>query len=107
MDMATLVGGFAAFCTTVSYFPQLKKCWETGEAGDLSLGMLFILIVGLAAWVVYGIMRSDTVVVVANSVSVCLLAGILVFKIREMTGGIRRAVTKGQESPFETGEPQQ
>ena len=35
MDITTLVGLLAAFCTTVSYYPQLKKCWKTGSAGDL------------------------------------------------------------------------
>ena len=39
MTLTTFVGLIAAFCTTVSYFPQLKKCWETGSAGDLSLKM--------------------------------------------------------------------
>jgi hypothetical protein len=37
MDTVTIIGLFAAFCTTISYFPQLKKCWQTGSAGDLSL----------------------------------------------------------------------
>ena len=41
MDFTTAIGGAAAFCTTVSYVPQLKKCWETGEAGDLSLKLAF------------------------------------------------------------------
>jgi len=85
MDSTTLVGGFAATCTTVSYFPQLKKCWETGEAGDLSLGMFLILFAGLATWVVYGVMRKDLVVITANTISCCLLSGILFFKVREMT----------------------
>ena len=31
MDFTTLIGLVAAFCTTVSYYPQLKKCWETGS----------------------------------------------------------------------------
>lgn len=84
MDKATLVGGFAALCTTISYFPQLKKCWDTGETGDLSLWMLLILIAGLASWVVYGVMRNDAVVITANSISVCLLLGILGFKLREL-----------------------
>ena len=35
MDITTLIGSFAAFCTAVSYFPQLKKCWDTGKIGDL------------------------------------------------------------------------
>ncbi|MFT4118381.1 SemiSWEET family sugar transporter [Bradyrhizobium sp.] len=90
MDSATLIGGFAAVCTTISYFPQLKKCWNTGETGDLSIGMLLLLILGLATWVVYGFMREDMVVIAANSISVCLLLGILGFKLRELFGPNRR-----------------
>jgi MtN3 and saliva related transmembrane protein len=93
MDSATIVGGFAAVCTTISYFPQLKKCWDTGETGDLSLGMLLILIAGLATWVVYGVMRQDVVVITANSISVCLLLGILGFKFREIWSTGRRRTT--------------
>ena len=80
MDTATLAGGCAAFCTTISYFPQLKKCWETGETGDLSLLMLAVLTVGLALWVLYGFLRSDTVIVTANSISLVLLFGIPLFQ---------------------------
>ena len=50
MDLVTAVGGVAAVCTTVSYFPQLKKCWQTGHTGDLSLRMLSILAAGIAMW---------------------------------------------------------
>jgi MtN3 and saliva related transmembrane protein len=85
MDFTTAIGGAAAFCTTVSYFPQLKKCWETGEAGDLSLKMFLILAAGVALWAVYGILKSDVVIAAANGVSLCLLLGILYFKLREGT----------------------
>lgn len=51
MDTTILVGFFAAFCTSISYFPQLKKCWQTGKAGDLSLLMFSILTTGVGAWV--------------------------------------------------------
>jgi MtN3 and saliva related transmembrane protein len=83
MDLTTLVGLCAAICTTVSYYPQLKKCWDTGEAGDLSLRMFLILAAGVALWVVYGVMKSDLVIIIANAVSLCFLAGILFFKLRE------------------------
>ena len=86
MDVVTITGTLAACCTTVSYIPQLKKCWDTGEAGDLSLGMFLTLFAGIGLWVVYGILRSDAVVLIANAVSLCFLAGILYFKIREMAG---------------------
>jgi MtN3 and saliva related transmembrane protein len=61
MDLTTIVGLAAAFCTTVSYYPQLKKCWDTGSAGDLSLKMFLTLAAGVALWAVYGFMRSDVV----------------------------------------------
>jgi MtN3 and saliva related transmembrane protein len=80
--MNTSIGLFAAFCTTASYIPQLKKCWDTGSAGDLSLKMFLVLSIGIAAWVVYGVLQKDIVIIIANSVSFCLLLGILYFKIR-------------------------
>jgi MtN3 and saliva related transmembrane protein len=89
-SLETLVGFAAAFCTTVSYIPQVKKCWQTGSTGDLSLKMLLILAAGIGLWVVYGILRGDTVIIIANSVSLALLCNLLVFKVREtMSGGTR------------------
>lgn len=83
MDTTTLVGFFAAFCTSISYFPQLKKCGQTGKAGDLSLLMFSILTTGVGAWVLYGVLKHDVVIVIANAVSFCCLSGILWFKLRE------------------------
>ena len=79
MDFTTTIGGAAALCTTLSYFPQLKKCWETGEAGDLSLKMFLILPTGVALCR----LRSDYVIIAANVTSLCFLSGILYFKLRE------------------------
>jgi hypothetical protein len=57
-QLETLVGGPGAFCTTLFYIPQLRKCWATGETGDLFLKMLLLLGCGLALWIAYGLMRS-------------------------------------------------
>ena len=83
VNFTTVVGLLAAFCTTVSYIPQLKKCWDTGSADDLSLKMFSILAAGIALWIVYGIMQSDALIVLANSVSFLFLMGILYFKLRD------------------------
>jgi MtN3 and saliva related transmembrane protein len=83
MNVTTLIGLMAALCTTASYIPQLKKCWETGSAGDLSLKMFSILAAGIALWVLYGVLQGDVVIILANSVSLVLLAGILYFRLRE------------------------
>ena len=86
MDVETAVGAVAAFCTTVSYFPQLQKCWQTGHTGDLSLLMFCVLAGGISLWVVYGFLKSDWVIILANLVSLGLLSGILYFKLREVLG---------------------
>jgi MtN3 and saliva related transmembrane protein len=87
VDPATIIGGIAALGTTVAYVPQLAKCWRTGETGDLSLIMLLVLTSGVALWIVYGVLQRDTVVMAANTASLCLLLGILSFKLREVWRG--------------------
>ena len=79
MDFTTFVGPVAAFCTTV----RTRKCWATGSAGDLSMKMFLTLTAGVALWVVYGFLKSDIAIIVANVVSFALLSGILYFKVRE------------------------
>ncbi len=81
MTPTTAVGALAAVLTTVSYFPQLMKCWRTGRAADLSLTMFSVLSGGIGCWVIYGIMREDPIIIVANSISLVCLFGILAFKM--------------------------
>jgi MtN3 and saliva related transmembrane protein len=92
MDFATLTGTAAAVCTTVSSLPQLKKCWTTGSAGDLLLRMFLILATGIALWITYGSLLGDAVIIIANSASLCLLSGILYFKLRERSGAAPSAI---------------
>jgi MtN3 and saliva related transmembrane protein len=84
LTLETLIGFLAAFCTTVSYVPQVRKCWQTRSTGDLSLKMILLLSGGISLWVVYGILREDTVIIVANSVSLLFLANLLAFKLKEV-----------------------
>jgi MtN3 and saliva related transmembrane protein len=87
MTFVTLIGLAAAFCTTVSYIPQIKKVWETGETEDISLKMFLILATGIALWIVYGLLQGDGVIIFANSVSLVFLCTILFFKLRDVFRG--------------------
>src|SRR6266508_706374 len=89
-SLTTMIGLLAAFCTTIAYIPQLKKCWRTGRTGDLSLQTFSILTTGVALWVLYGVLQKDAVIIVGNSVSLTCLAIILYFKLRE--GSVRAPV---------------
>jgi len=82
MDLFTTVVGFiAATCTTACYLPQLYKSWKTRSTGDLSLVMMAALAIGVSLWIVYGVMRSDVVLIAANVATLILVAGILMIKL--------------------------
>jgi MtN3 and saliva related transmembrane protein len=87
MTLVTVIGLIAAFCTTISYVPQIKKIWDTGETHDISLKMFLILAAGIALWIVYGVMQGDAVIILANSVSLAFLGAILFFKLRNVARG--------------------
>jgi MtN3 and saliva related transmembrane protein len=88
----TLVGFLAASCTALANLPQVIKAWKTHSTGDLSLKMILLLGAGLALWVVYGMMRGDMVIILANLLSLALVANLLVFKLKELrsAGGVAR-----------------
>jgi MtN3 and saliva related transmembrane protein len=87
MSLVTLVGLVAAFCTTISYVPQIRKIWATGETHDISLKMFLILASGIALWIVYGVLQGDAVIILANSMSLAFLSAILFFKLRNVARG--------------------
>jgi MtN3 and saliva related transmembrane protein len=84
LSVETLIGFTAAFCTTISYVPQVRKCWKTHSTGDLSLKMILLLATSISLWVVYGVLKSDMVIIAANSVSLVLLLNLLSFKLKEI-----------------------
>jgi MtN3 and saliva related transmembrane protein len=81
------IGACAAVLTSLSYIPQVRKAWPRGSTEDLSLKMLIALTTGLLLWIGYGLLKSDWVIVAANSVGAVLSASVLIFKIRDMRAG--------------------
>lgn len=86
MDLVTVIGTVAALSTTASYVPQLKKCWDTGSADDLSLRMLLTLGTGVSLWLAYGLLKQDMLIFGTNAASLALLVAILSFKLRSRAG---------------------
>ena len=81
-SIATLLGLAAAALTTAANVPQVWKAWRTKQTDDLSLAMTLILATGLGLWVIYGILQSDLVIIVANAVAMILSATLAVLKLR-------------------------
>ncbi|PDT86104.1 hypothetical protein CO669_30165 [Bradyrhizobium sp. Y36] len=77
-----LIGFAAATCTTVAYAPQAIKVWKTRSTGDISLGMFLVMVLGLALWLIYGLLSGDAPLIASNAVTMVLAGGILVMKLR-------------------------
>jgi MtN3 and saliva related transmembrane protein len=77
-----LVGYAAAVCTTVAFFPQLLKAWQTRSTADISLTMFLVLVTGIVLWLAYGMLIRDFPLIAANGVTLLLAGAILVLKLR-------------------------
>lgn len=81
--LTTILGGIAAFGTTAAWMPQLIKTWRSRSAKDFSWLYLGLFSAGVSLWIVYGVMRKDAVVIIANAVTLVLVATVLYVKICE------------------------
>lgn len=75
-----LVGLIAGTLTTGCLVPQLIRSWRTRSTRDLSWMYLLVLSVGLVLWLVYGVMRADVPLVLANAVTLSLVISLIVVK---------------------------
>jgi MtN3 and saliva related transmembrane protein len=67
---AFIIGMVATIFTRYSSIPQIIKGFKTKKMEDVSFWLIFHLTVGLALWVVYGILIDDFVIIWANTVGV-------------------------------------
>lgn len=81
MTNIEILGFVAAFSTTVSFLPQAIQVIKTRDTASLSLAMYSIFTVGVALWLVYGLLKQDSAMIVANIITFLLSATILGIKI--------------------------
>jgi MtN3 and saliva related transmembrane protein len=81
MDSTTLIGLMAGALTTVALLPQVAKIYKTKSARDISLGMFIVFCVGVALWVVYGILLNELAIVIWNTVTLVLGLAIVSMKL--------------------------
>ena len=84
MQLTESIGLVAAFLTTTAFFPQVMKTVKTKSTGDLSLPMYTLMFTGTVSWLVYGLMKHDLPVTLANAVSSIASFVIFYYKIKEM-----------------------
>jgi len=75
-------GILASIFSLSSTVPQIVKGLKTKKMDDVSVWLIFSLIVGLSLWVVYGVARSDVVIIGGNMVGVSLNFVLLFLKFK-------------------------
>ncbi|NET87288.1 MAG: hypothetical protein F6K45_04135 [Kamptonema sp. SIO1D9] len=82
MQYVTLIGLLAGTLTTIAFLPQVIKTWKSRSAQDISLGMFLLFCTGVFLWLVYGLLKQDLPVIVANCATLVLAGSILWMKLK-------------------------
>lgn len=82
MSTPEIIGYCAAILTTGSFVPQAWHTFSSRDVSGISLGMYSAFTVGVACWLVYGLLLGAWPVVIANAITLALAAAILVMKLR-------------------------
>ena len=69
-----MFGTLGGILLTISALPQIYKIIKTRKADDLSITFVILLLLGKACWLLHGITKKDTQLVIWNFVGVVLAA---------------------------------
>jgi MtN3 and saliva related transmembrane protein len=67
MDFTKIVGIISGLLTSISMLPQFFKLIKTKDSKNISMGMLVVLLMGVAGWVYYGFLRTDWIIIATNT----------------------------------------
>lgn len=67
-----LVGYAAATLTTLAFVPQILKSWRTRDLSGVSLTMYSLFTLGVALWLLYGVILGSWPIIIANTITLGL-----------------------------------
>ena len=76
------IGVVAAVLTTASFLPQVWHSFKTRDVSGISLGMYSVFTVGIALWLVYGLLLGAWPLILANGITLVFAVAILAMKLR-------------------------
>lgn len=81
-NIIDIIGYFAAILTTLSFLPQAIKTIKTKDTSGISLIMYSIFTIGVLGWLIYGFIKNDIPIFIANLVILSLAGVILSLKVK-------------------------
>lgn len=82
MEIVNIFGYAAAILTTAAFLPQVIKTLKEKKTEDISLGMYIIFTLGISMWLIYGILKNEPPIILANLVTLVFALMILILKIK-------------------------
>lgn len=86
------IGTCAAVLTTVSFIPQAWLTLRTRDVSGISVSMYSVFTLGVALWLLYGVLLQAWPVIIANAVTLALAASILGMRLRFGASTLQPAV---------------
>ena len=83
IDSVNFFGLLGGFLTTIAFVPQVIKSWRAKSVKDLSFLWLINFNSGVTFWLIYGFLKSDIAIILANSMTLILASSLLFMKIKE------------------------
>jgi MtN3 and saliva related transmembrane protein len=82
MNATELIGYFSAFLTTLAFVPQAHHSWKTRDLSGVSLPMYSLFSLGVAGWLIYGVLIVSWPIIAANSITLVLACAVLCLKLK-------------------------
>ncbi len=79
-----LIGYGAAILTTAAFVPQALKSWRSRDLSGVSLSMYSLFTLGVALWLLYGILLQSWPIILANLITLALASLVLSLKISHL-----------------------
>lgn len=79
-----LIGYGAAILTTAAFVPQALKSWTSRDLSGVSLSMYSLFTLGVALWLLYGILLQSWPIILANLITLILASVVLMLKISHL-----------------------
>jgi MtN3 and saliva related transmembrane protein len=67
MEFEKIIGIASGVLTSISMLPQFFKLIKTKESENISMGMLIVLLTGVAGWIYYGFLKNDWIIILTNA----------------------------------------
>lgn len=70
----------AAVLTTAAFLPQVFHTYKTKDVSGLSYPMLFLFLLGISMWLLYGFLKESPSLILANGITIISVGFLMYFK---------------------------